>query len=162
MMGLISWGRLIAAGTVLLALWGVVNWIDDYLAEKQQLRTDLTTATIELAEEKTLRSGLERELEIERAYQIQHRDLVDQVNRELSAQREHMRLQIDRLTLTERASTPAGREDLDRRAAERTRQRYDNFERLSNWSQVYPPDHDRPGVKRPGADDRLRATADPN
>ena len=100
------------------------------------------TATVEFKD---------NELAIERKHNDRHLELVSDTSDMLASIQRNQRQLITQTQLTHRASTATGREDLNRRSAERWIQTYAEIESLSDWTtgvyDVRRPDPVRPVVE---------------
>lgn len=136
---------LVGVVTLCVTFWGVSSissFFEGIRADRDEL-TLLRGATGALKEQLASEKA---SLASERRHNDRHLELVETTNQSLAEMRTEMTQAINGFELRMRASTEAGRADLETRARERWRQRYDEIEALSDWGDVYPP----PVLVRPG------------
>lgn len=99
------------------------------VAEQQHLQ-DIATLT-------AANEVKDTELRLEREFANKRASLAESTASAIDKIRSETRQLINASRLAERASTEPGREDLNRRGAERWRQTYDAIYQASDWSDVY-------------------------
>ena len=133
----VNWFKVAAvAGAVVLAV-GLVWRVQAFIDDRDAALLDAELSRREAIQARADARVIKAEATIEKEYAGKHLELVETTSERMVQFALDAAVKVTASQLTERAATDEGRADLNRRAAERTRQIYDEMEALSDYGPMY-------------------------